>query len=257
MVSETIICEDYREFIYSETGANLVNIAKNFKSEIFIEYNGKKINGKSLLKILSMNLSGGKEITISAEGVDEKEAVEALKNFLISLVTYGNSDMKSRILEEYERFKEDIDFNISKEKVQESFMLEQEKKLKLIRLKINEMLKNKKIIRNKFSVMQVYPVAKKTWTEVMLSEIVSIYEVRSIHLKNKILEYENTINKNDEYSELIANLFKKKKKIENAFEEVIEPIKDLKFLDYVNNEFIKECERVYINKVEEILKEVK
>ena len=40
------------------------------------------MNAKSLLGVLSLKLSNGAVVTITADGADEKEAVEAVSNIL-------------------------------------------------------------------------------------------------------------------------------------------------------------------------------
>ena len=41
------------------------------------------MNAKSLLGVLSLKLSNGEVVTITADGADEKEAVEAASNILM------------------------------------------------------------------------------------------------------------------------------------------------------------------------------
>ena len=42
----------------------------------------KKINAKSIMGMMSMNFANGSEITIVANGSDEKEAVDAIAAYL-------------------------------------------------------------------------------------------------------------------------------------------------------------------------------
>ena len=55
-----------------------------FKSTLFIEYEDKRANAKSLLGILSLALPKDSSITITGNGVDEKEAVDKLVRFIES-----------------------------------------------------------------------------------------------------------------------------------------------------------------------------
>ncbi len=59
-----------------------VKLAKNFKSKIFISKNGKKVDGKSLLSILTLVASKGVELEIIADGSDENDAVIKLANLI-------------------------------------------------------------------------------------------------------------------------------------------------------------------------------
>lgn len=52
--------------------------ANNFKSAIWVSKDERKVNAKSLLGVLSLGIVRGTTITISAEGEDEQQAVEAL-----------------------------------------------------------------------------------------------------------------------------------------------------------------------------------
>lgn len=74
--------------IVNETGLHarpagvFVKTASKFSSDISIEFNGSSINAKSIMNILSLGLKKGDEITISANGSDENDAVEALVNLI-------------------------------------------------------------------------------------------------------------------------------------------------------------------------------
>lgn len=70
--------------LYGRVATSLIQIANRYKSTIFVEYEDKKVNAKSLLGILSLALTKGCEISISASGVDEKEAVDDLVLFIES-----------------------------------------------------------------------------------------------------------------------------------------------------------------------------
>jgi len=77
MITEKVI-------ILNETGLHarpasvFVNTAAKFKSDLTIQKDGKKVNAKSILSVLGLGVSKGTELTISAEGPDEEEAVSKL-----------------------------------------------------------------------------------------------------------------------------------------------------------------------------------
>ncbi|MFR4554714.1 MAG: HPr family phosphocarrier protein [Peptoniphilus sp.] len=50
--------------------------------EINLEAHSDKVNGKSIIGIMSLEVSTGEEIIIEADGVDEEEAVERLANLV-------------------------------------------------------------------------------------------------------------------------------------------------------------------------------
>ena len=60
----------------------LVQTSNNYASSVRIKHNGYDMNAKSLLGVLSLKLSNGGVVTITADGADEKEAVEAASNIL-------------------------------------------------------------------------------------------------------------------------------------------------------------------------------
>lgn len=64
--------------LHARPAALFVQTANKFSSNIYIEFNGKKVNGKSIIGVMSLGAFGGEEITIIANGVDEKQAVERL-----------------------------------------------------------------------------------------------------------------------------------------------------------------------------------
>lgn len=61
--------------------ALLVQTASKFSSQIKLELNSKKVNVKSIMGIIALGDLDGKEITIFAEGSDEKEAINDLCDF--------------------------------------------------------------------------------------------------------------------------------------------------------------------------------
>ncbi|CAM3820733.1 phosphocarrier protein HPr [Alkalicoccus chagannorensis] len=64
--------------IHARPATQLVNKAGQFESEVTLEYNGKSVNLKSIMGVMSLGVSQGAEVTIKAEGPDEQEAISAL-----------------------------------------------------------------------------------------------------------------------------------------------------------------------------------
>lgn len=62
--------------------ALLVQEASQYASKIFIEVKDKKINAKSIMGMMSLNLAAGEEVTVTAEGEDEEKAAEGITMFL-------------------------------------------------------------------------------------------------------------------------------------------------------------------------------
>ncbi|MBZ2279769.1 HPr family phosphocarrier protein, partial [Buchnera aphidicola] len=71
--------------LHTRPAAQFVKEAKKFKSEIYINYNGKSINAKSLFKIQTLGLVHGSLIILSAEGIDEQQAIAHLSKVIKEL----------------------------------------------------------------------------------------------------------------------------------------------------------------------------
>ena len=64
--------------------AVLVQKASQFDSKVFILSGDKNINAKSIMGMMSLGLTQDEEIVVSAEGEDEREAVNTLVEYLSS-----------------------------------------------------------------------------------------------------------------------------------------------------------------------------
>ena len=65
-----------------DLATRFIEKANGFHSGIWIEAEGHKLNAKSMLGVLNMAIVAGTEVTISADGADEKEAVNTLVELL-------------------------------------------------------------------------------------------------------------------------------------------------------------------------------
>ena len=52
--------------------AVLVQIASKYDSTVYIEVEGKKVNAKSIMGMMSLGLDSGEAVTVTADGKDEK-----------------------------------------------------------------------------------------------------------------------------------------------------------------------------------------
>ena len=59
-----------------------VQKANEFKSSVWLESENRRMNAKSLLGIISLGIVTGAIVTLSAEGPDAEDAVNALENML-------------------------------------------------------------------------------------------------------------------------------------------------------------------------------
>ena len=70
--------------------AQLVQVASQFNSEIYVEIGKKRVNAKSIMGMMTLGLSAGEsvvvsageEITLSANGDDENAAMESIEQYL-------------------------------------------------------------------------------------------------------------------------------------------------------------------------------
>ena len=62
--------------------ALLVQEASKYDSKIYVEAEGKKVNAKSIMGMMTLGLDNGEELTVTTEGEDEEVAMENLYKFL-------------------------------------------------------------------------------------------------------------------------------------------------------------------------------
>ncbi|MFQ5642125.1 MAG: HPr family phosphocarrier protein [Thiogranum sp.] len=68
--------------LHARAAAKFVTLASSFASEITLARNGQQVNGKSIMGVMMLAASKGSEITISATGDDESEAVDRLSDLV-------------------------------------------------------------------------------------------------------------------------------------------------------------------------------
>ena len=64
--------------LHARPATFFIQKANEFKSSIWVEKEGRRVNAKSLLGVLSLGIVGGTTIRIIADGTDEETAVESL-----------------------------------------------------------------------------------------------------------------------------------------------------------------------------------
>ncbi|MBQ9321964.1 MAG: HPr family phosphocarrier protein [Eubacterium sp.] len=62
--------------------AMLVQLASQFQSRVHLESGTKSVNAKSIMGMMTLGIDNGDDVIVTAEGPDEKEAVEKLLSFL-------------------------------------------------------------------------------------------------------------------------------------------------------------------------------
>ncbi|AEV29048.1 phosphotransferase system HPr (HPr) family protein [Sphaerochaeta pleomorpha str. Grapes] len=75
---ELTVCN--RAGIHARPAANIVKLANKFKSELFLEKETMKINGKSIMGIITLGATYQSKINMICEGPDEQEMADAIQN---------------------------------------------------------------------------------------------------------------------------------------------------------------------------------
>lgn len=78
MIEKTVVVSMMNE-AEERPVAVLVQVASQYESRVHLVTGDKRINAKSIMGMMSMDFANGTELTIVAEGEDEKEAVAALE----------------------------------------------------------------------------------------------------------------------------------------------------------------------------------
>lgn len=62
--------------------ALLVQVASQYESKIHVEVEGKRVNAKSIMGMMTLGLEAGEAITVEADGSDETTAMEEIEKYL-------------------------------------------------------------------------------------------------------------------------------------------------------------------------------
>ncbi len=71
--------------LHARPATLLVKKASSFKSDVYIEFNGKKANVKSLIGVLSLGVTKGSNVSLSINGDDEAYAMDEIIKLIESL----------------------------------------------------------------------------------------------------------------------------------------------------------------------------
>lgn len=64
--------------LHARASTKLTQTASQFKSDIWIERNGRRVNAKSIMGVMMLAASKGSTVSLEANGEDEALAMEAL-----------------------------------------------------------------------------------------------------------------------------------------------------------------------------------
>ncbi|MEX2478152.1 MAG: HPr family phosphocarrier protein [Gracilimonas sp.] len=64
--------------LHARPSAQLVKLASKFESDFYIHSYGYRVNGKSILGVMTLAAEQGAELELELDGADEEEALEAI-----------------------------------------------------------------------------------------------------------------------------------------------------------------------------------
>ena len=76
---ERIVTIRNRAGMHARPAALLVKTASGFVSQIFIEKDSERVNGKSIMGVITLGATYNTPLKIIAEGPDEAQAVDAIQ----------------------------------------------------------------------------------------------------------------------------------------------------------------------------------
>ena len=84
MISKEVLVKNSTG-LHARPATLLVEKASSFKSDISLEFNGKKANVKSLIGVLSLGVSKDATVKVTASGDDETLAAEEIAKLIETL----------------------------------------------------------------------------------------------------------------------------------------------------------------------------
>ena len=62
--------------------AMLVQVASQYESSVYIEAEGKKVNAKSIMGVMTLDFSQGAQVKVITDGDDEQAAIDSIEEYL-------------------------------------------------------------------------------------------------------------------------------------------------------------------------------
>ena len=78
--SEVVI--ENRNGLHARPAAMFVKISGRYRAEVWVEKDGERVNGKSIMGLMMLAAAQGTVITLEVDGVDEEAAMNALKQLI-------------------------------------------------------------------------------------------------------------------------------------------------------------------------------
>ncbi len=80
MVKKTVTIVN-KAGMHTRPASNIVKIASRYRSDFYIVKNGYRINGKSIIGVMTLAAEQGSTLTLEIEGEDEEKASQELIKF--------------------------------------------------------------------------------------------------------------------------------------------------------------------------------
>ncbi|MFI8714969.1 HPr family phosphocarrier protein [Brevibacillus brevis] len=71
--------------LHARPASLFVKVAASFSSEIGLNKEEKKVNAKSIIGVMSLAVSKGQLVVLTADGADAEQALDALERVLVSV----------------------------------------------------------------------------------------------------------------------------------------------------------------------------
>ncbi|SDW30917.1 HPr family phosphocarrier protein [Nitrosomonas communis] len=68
--------------LHARASAKLTRLASQFQSEVWLIRNGRRVNAKSIMGVMTLAANKGSIVAIEITGADETEAMQALTNLI-------------------------------------------------------------------------------------------------------------------------------------------------------------------------------
>ncbi|MDF2679476.1 MAG: putative phosphocarrier protein HPr [Brevibacillus sp.] len=70
--------------LHARPATLFVKMAASFSSEIGLNKDDKSVNGKSIIGVMSLAVAKGQSVTLTADGADAEQALDALEQVLVT-----------------------------------------------------------------------------------------------------------------------------------------------------------------------------
>lgn len=79
--SAEVVIEN-RNGLHARPAAMFVKISSRYRAEVWVEKDGERVNGKSIMGLMMLAAGKGSRLLIIAEGTDSEKAVAEIKNLV-------------------------------------------------------------------------------------------------------------------------------------------------------------------------------